>query len=173
MAAAAVAAHAVHLTGAQIAAGLRSFAGVAHRLEVVGEINGVTYVNDSKATNADAACAALDAYPDGVRLIAGGKPKGASFAPLAEAARAGVECVYLIGAAAEEIGQALQAAGVPIRFTHTLAGAVAGAAADARPGEVVLLAPGCASFDQFASFEERGDQFRALVDALRMPGDAP
>lgn len=173
MAAAAVAAHAVHLTGAQIAAGLRSFAGVAHRLEVVGEINGVIYVNDSKATNADAACAALDAYPEGVRLIAGGKPKGASFAPLAEAARTGVECVYVIGAAAEEIGQALQAAGVPIRFTHTLAGAVAAATADARPGEVVLLAPGCASFDQFASFEERGDQFRALVDALRRPGDAP
>ena len=77
MAAAALVAHAAQLTGQEIAAGLASFAGVAHRLEIVAELDGVTYVNDSKATNADAACAALDAYPHGVHLIAGGKPKGA------------------------------------------------------------------------------------------------
>jgi UDP-N-acetylmuramoylalanine--D-glutamate ligase len=170
MAAAAIVAHVAQLSSPQIAAGLRSFAGVAHRLEIVGEIGGVTYVNDSKATNADAAAAALDAYPARVRLIAGGKPKGASFTPLAAAARSGVLCVYLIGAAADEIGSAMEAAGVPIQQTHTLAGAVAAAAADAQPGEVVLLAPGCASFDQFVSFEDRGDQFRALVDDLRTRG---
>lgn len=166
MAAAAIVAHVADLSAAQIAEGLRSFAGVEHRLEVVGTVDGVTYVNDSKATNADAARAALDAYPRGVRLIAGGKAKGASFAPLADAARAGVLCVYLIGAAAKEIGEAMQVAGVPTRDVHTLAGALAAASADARPGEVVLLAPGCASFDQFANFEERGDRFHALVDAL-------
>lgn len=167
MAAAALAAHAVGLDAAQIAAGLRSFAGVAHRLEVVGCRAGVTFVNDSKATNADAACAALDAYPEAVRLIAGGTPKGASFAPLAAAARAsGVLCVYLIGAAAAEMDAAMRAEGVPTRPMGTLEAALAAAAADARPGETVLLAPGCASFDQFGSFEERGDRFRALVAAL-------
>ena len=167
MAAAALVAHAAQLTRAELAAGLASFAGVGHRLEVVAEIEGVKYVNDSKATNTDAACAALDAYPHGVHLIAGGKPKGASFAPLADAARAaGVRCVYLIGNAAAEIGQAMRAAGVPTRDAGTLTEAVAAASAAAEPGDVVLLAPGCASFDQFTSFEERGDRFRALVADL-------
>lgn len=166
MAAAALVAHAAQLTGQEIAAGLASFAGVAHRLEIVAELDGVTYVNDSKATNADAACAALDAYPHGVHLIAGGKPKGASFAPLADAARdADVRCVYLIGAAGAEIGVAMRAVGVPTLDAGTLADAVAAASSAARPGEVVLLAPGCASFDQFTSFEERGERFRELVAA--------
>jgi UDP-N-acetylmuramoylalanine--D-glutamate ligase len=167
MAAAALVAHAAGLSAPEIAAGLASFAGVAHRLEIVGEIDGVTYVNDSKATNADAACAALDAYPNGVHLIAGGKGKGAAFTPLAEAARAAdVRCVYLIGAAAAEIGAAMRVAGVPTVGAGTLATAVAAAGRAARPGEVVLLAPGCASFDQFSSFEERGERFRALVAEL-------
>jgi len=167
MAASALVAYAARLTRDEIAAGLASFAGVAHRLEIVGEIDGVTYINDSKATNADAACAALDAYPLGVHLIAGGTPKGASFAPLAEAAHAAdVRCVYLIGAAAAEIGRAMGSAGVPTRDAGTLEDAVASASAAAGPGEVVLLAPGCASFDQFTSFEERGDRFRELVADL-------
>jgi UDP-N-acetylmuramoylalanine--D-glutamate ligase len=173
MAAAALVAHAARLTGPEIAAGLASFAGVAHRLEVVATYNGVTFVNDSKATNTDAASAALDAYPHGVHLIAGGKPKGASFAPLATAAQAvGVRCVYLIGEAGPEIGAAMRAVGVPTRDAGTLADAVAAASAAAAPGEVVLLAPGCASFDQFTSFEERGDRFRALVAELA-PRRAP
>ena len=167
MAAAALVAHAAGLSAPEIAAGLASFAGVAHRLEVVGEIDGVMYVNDSKATNADAACAALDAYPHGVHLIAGGKGKGAAFTPLAEAAMAAdVRCVYLIGAAGAEIGAAMRGAGVPTVDAGTLATAVAAAGKAARPGEVVLLAPGCASFDQFSSFEERGERFRALVGEL-------
>jgi UDP-N-acetylmuramoylalanine--D-glutamate ligase len=166
MAAAAIAAHAGGLSAREIAAGLRTFAGVAHRLEIVAVIDGVTYVNDSKATNTDAACAALDAYPHGVHLIAGGTGKGASFAPLADAARSThVRCAYLIGAASAEIEAAMQSAGVPTRACGTLEAAVAAAAAQARPGEVVLLAPACASFDQFTNFEARGDRFRELVAA--------
>ncbi len=172
MAAAAIAAVAGGLTAADLARGLESFAGVPHRLEIVGEIDGVTYVNDSKATNADAASAALDAYPDGVHLIAGGKGKGASFAPLAEAARAAdVRCVYLIGATADEIGAAMAAVGVPTRDCGRLEIAVARAAEAARSGDVVMLAPGCASFDQFTSFEDRGDRFRALVVDRAVAGD--
>jgi UDP-N-acetylmuramoylalanine--D-glutamate ligase len=167
MAAAAIAATTVGLGAAELAAGLASFAGVPHRLEIVGEVAGVLYVNDSKATNADAACAALDAYPSGVHLIAGGKGKGASFAPLAAAAAAAdVRCVYLIGATADEIGEAMRAAGVAVLACGRLDEAVAAAADAARSGDVVLLAPGCASFDQFTSFEARGDRFRALVSAL-------
>lgn len=167
MAAAAIAATSAGLTRGELAAGLETFAGVPHRLEVVGEIAGVLYVNDSKATNADAACAALDAYPQGVHLIAGGKGKGASFAPLAEAAHnADVRCVYLIGATAQEIGRTMRAAGVPVRDCGRLEDAVVAARDAARSGEVVLLAPGCASFDQFTSFEARGDRFRALVRQL-------
>jgi len=167
MAAAAIVARVARLGAAEIATGLASFAGVAHRLEVVGVIDGVTYVNDSKATNADAACAALDAYPSGVHLIAGGKSKGAAFTPLATAARgADVRCVYLIGAAGPEIGAAMRAAGIATHDAATLADAVAAARAAAQPGEVVLLAPACASFDQFSSFEERGDRFRTLVGEL-------
>jgi UDP-N-acetylmuramoylalanine--D-glutamate ligase len=173
MAAVALVAHAAHLTRDEIAAGLASFSGVAHRLEIVGEIDGVTYVNDSKATNPDAACAALDAYSQGVHLIAGGKPKGTTFAPLAEAAReADVRCVYLIGSAGAEIGAAMRAVGVPTLDAGTLGDAVAAASAAARPGDVVLLAPGCASFDQFTSFEARGDRFRELV-AARAAARAP
>jgi UDP-N-acetylmuramoylalanine--D-glutamate ligase len=171
MAAAAIAGVAGGLTAAELVRGLESFAGVPHRLEVVGELDGVVYVNDSKATNADAACAALDAYPTGVHLIAGGKGKGASFAPLAAAARtADVQCVYLIGATADEIGAEMAAVGVPTLQCGRLETAVAQAAAAARPGDVVLLAPGCASFDQFTSFEARGDRFRALIAARRAAG---
>jgi len=166
MAAAAIAAVAGGLGADELARGLASFAGVPHRLEIVGEIDGVVYVNDSKATNADAACAALDAYPTGVHLIAGGKGKGASFAPLADAARAAdVRCAYLIGATAQEIGAAMGAVGVPVLQCGRIETAVGRAAEAARPGDVVLLAPGCASFDQFTSFEARGDRFRALVAA--------
>ena len=172
LAAAAIAAVAGGLTAEDLMRGLESFGGVPHRLEIVGEIDGVVYVNDSKATNADAACAALDAYPAGVHLIAGGKGKGASFAPLAEAARAAdVRCVYLIGATADEIGAAMAAVGVPTRDCGRLETAVARASAAARSGDVVLLAPGCASFDQFTSFEERGDRFRALVAERAVAGD--
>lgn len=146
-----------------VAHGLRTFPGVPHRLERVVERGGVLFVNDSKATNPDAAIAALDAYPRGVHLIAGGKGKATPFGPLAAAAREGVVRVYVVGATAEEIADAMTAAGVPVESCGTLDRAVAAAARAARPGEVVLLAPACASFDQWSSFEERGDAFRALA----------
>ena len=163
MAAAAIVHELIGATAAQIAEGLRSFAGVPHRLEVVGERDGVTYINDSKATNVDAALAALDAYPDRVRLIAGGSSKGATFAPLAQAARTVVVRAYLIGQTAEEIAAAFEAESVAVVVAMTLERAIDLASQDAVPGDVILLAPACASFDQFANFEDRGDQFRALV----------
>jgi UDP-N-acetylmuramoylalanine--D-glutamate ligase len=164
MAAAALAAHA-GVAAEAIAEGLRSFPGVAHRLEPVGTADGVRFVNDSKATNPDAALAALDAYPEGVHLIAGGRAKGTPFDDLAAAARPGVRRAYLIGEAAEELADALAAVGVPHEVDGTLEAAVAAAAGRARPGEVVLLAPACTSFDQFDDFEARGEAFRVAARA--------
>ena len=165
MAAVALAAHAG--AGRQaLADGLASFPGVAHRLEVVAELAGVRYVNDSKATNPDAALAALDAYPERVHLIVGGRGKGTSFDGLARAARAGVVQAYLVGEAGAEIGAALAAVGVPVYEAGTIAAAVATAATRAVVGDVVLLAPACTSFDQYANFEERGHDFRAAVENL-------
>ncbi len=165
MAAAALAAHAGVGAGA-LADGLGGFAGVAHRLEHVGARDGVAYVNDSKATNPDAVLAALDAYPSGVRLIAGGRAKGTPFEPMAQAARSGVVHAYLMGEAAGEMEPAFAAAGVPHTLLPTMEDALAAAAADARPGEVVLLSPACTSFDRYASYEERGDAFRVAARAL-------
>lgn len=166
MAAAAMAAHA-GLGAAEIAAGLATFPGVPHRLEVVGSAGGVTFVNDSKATNPAAAIAALDAYPQGVRLIAGGSSKGTPFRELATAARGVVVHAYLIGETAPLLAEALQAQGVAGTVLPDLPTAVSRAAADAAAGEVVLLAPACASFDQFTGYEHRGDVFR---DAAREAG---
>ncbi|MEQ8832852.1 MAG: UDP-N-acetylmuramoyl-L-alanine--D-glutamate ligase [Miltoncostaeaceae bacterium] len=165
MAAAALAAHA-GLTGAEIAAGLRSFTPVAHRLEPVGERGGVAYVNDSKATNPDAVLAALDAYPAGVRLIAGGRDKGTPFEALARAAAGAVTHAYLMGEAGPTLAAAFAEAGVAHSVLPTMADALAAAAAHARPGETVLLSPACTSFDQFGSYGERGEAFRALVAEL-------
>jgi UDP-N-acetylmuramoylalanine--D-glutamate ligase len=172
MAAAALAAHAGAPPDA-LAEGLRAFAGVPHRLEVVGEREGVRYVNDSKATNPEAAIAALDAYPAGVHLIAGGRAKGTPFDGLAAAARGGVVRAYLVGEAAPAIAAALAAAGVPHEHAETVEGAVLAAAARARPGETVLLAPACASFDQFSGFEARGDAFRQAARAAGATPPAP
>jgi len=165
MAAVALAAHA-GAGAAALAAGLASFPGVAHRLELVGEIGGVRYVNDSKATNPDAAIAALDAYPDRVHLIAGGRAKGTPFAPLAAAARDAVVRGYLVGEAAGELADAFAAEGIAVERAATIPEAVRAAAAGASSGDVVLLAPACTSFDQYASFEERGADFRSAVRGL-------
>ncbi len=154
---------AVHAGAGDVARGLATFPGVEHRLEVVAEIDGVTYVNDSKATNPDAAMAALDAYPERVHLIVGGRAKGTPFAPLAERARGRVVAAYGVGEASGEIGAALRAEGIPVTDSGTIADAVAGAREDAVAGDVVLLAPACTSFDQFTSFEERGRAFRRAV----------
>jgi UDP-N-acetylmuramoylalanine--D-glutamate ligase len=166
-AAAAAAARAAGVGEEAIAAGIESFAGVPHRLELVGEVRGVRFVNDSKATNPDAAERALTAYPPGLRVILGGSVKGTSFAGLAEAmASRGVARAYLIGEAADDLAEALVAAGVTFTHSRDLDRAVRDAFGDAEPGEVVLLSPACASFDQFEGFEERGARFRELVEAL-------
>jgi UDP-N-acetylmuramoylalanine--D-glutamate ligase len=133
----------------------------------VREVNGIRFVNDSKATNPEAAERALSAYPPGTRLILGGSRKNSSYAGLAfEAAKRGVAKAYLIGEAADEIAEALADAGIRFSASRTLEQAVADAFADAEPGEVILLSPACASYDQFRDFEERGQRFRELVEGL-------
>ncbi len=146
----------------QIEAGLYGFGGLPHRLERIAQIGGVTYVNDSKATNADAAEKALLAY-DNIRWIAGGEPKAggiASLVPLLDR----VKKTYLIGAAQADFAATLGDA--PYAKCDTLEAAVALAASETEAGDTVLLAPACASFDQFASFEARGEAFRDLVERL-------
>jgi UDP-N-acetylmuramoylalanine--D-glutamate ligase len=166
-AAATAAARAAGIDDDAIGAGLARFEGVPHRLELVREVNGVRFVNDSKATNPEAAERALSAYPPGIRLILGGSRKGIAFTDLAKrASTAGVAQAYLIGDSADEIAEALAAAGVRFTYSRDLATAVQDAYRDAEPGEVVLLSPACASYDQFRDFEERGDLFRELVEAL-------
>jgi UDP-N-acetylmuramoylalanine--D-glutamate ligase len=166
-AAATAAARAAGISDKAIAEALREFEGVPHRLELVREVGGVRFVNDSKATNPEAAERALSAYPPGVRLILGGSRKKSSYAGLArEAAARGVAKAYLIGEAADEIAEALADAGVRFADSMTLDQAVRDAFADAESGEVVLLSPACASYDQFRDFEERGERFRELVEAL-------
>jgi UDP-N-acetylmuramoylalanine--D-glutamate ligase len=165
-AAATAAARAAGVGDGAIVEALRTFPGVAHRLELVGEVDGVRFVNDSKATNVAAARRALAAYEDEpVHLILGGSLKGESFAPLADAIGANVRSIHLVGAAAPELAAAL--GGRPSDLDGRLEVAVTRAAAAAAPGDVVLLSPACASYDQYENFERRGDHFRALVDAAR------
>jgi UDP-N-acetylmuramoylalanine--D-glutamate ligase len=166
-AAATAAARAIGIGDDAIAEALRTFAGVPHRLELVREVGGIRFVNDSKATNPEAAERALSAYPPGLRVILGGSRKGASYAGLARTARiAGVSCAYVIGEAADDIAEALASQGVRFRHSGDLETAVTESFADAERGEVVLLSPACASYDQFRDFEERGERFRELVEAL-------
>jgi UDP-N-acetylmuramoylalanine--D-glutamate ligase len=149
-----------------IAQALRTFPGVPHRLEPVRELNGVRWVNDSKATNTAAARRGIAAYTEPLRLILGGSLKGEDFGPFAAELPDNVQSIYLVGAASDELAAALDAAGRLYVRADDLPTAVARAAADARPGDVVLLSPATASYDQFANFEERGDTFRRLVEAL-------
>lgn len=149
-----------------VAAGLRSFGGVPHRLERVAEIGGVLYVNDSKATNVAAAAAALAAFDGGVHAILGGSLKGGDFAALTPLVSAHCRACYLIGEAESRLAIDLEPSGVPLHRCGDLVAAVAAAAAAAREGERVLLAPACASFDAFRDYEQRGERFRELVRAL-------
>ncbi|HSB37526.1 MAG TPA: UDP-N-acetylmuramoyl-L-alanine--D-glutamate ligase [Gaiellaceae bacterium] len=160
-AAATAAARALGAPDEQIAEALRTFPGVPHRLEPVAEIGGVRYVNDSKATNVAAALRALAAYAEEpVHLILGGSRKGEDFAPLAAAIGPNVRSVHLIGETAGEL-----AAAIPRAYDDgDLATALAHV--EARPGDVVLLSPACASYDQYRDFEERGEEFRRLVQNL-------
>ena len=149
-----------------VAAGLRTFAGVPHRLETVRELNGVRYVNDSKATNVAAAAAALRSFEGGVRAILGGSLKGGGFADLVPGVAERCSACYLIGEAEPRLAADLAPAGLELVRCGDLETAVIRAAADARPGETVLLAPACASFDAFRDYEQRGERFRELVGAL-------
>jgi UDP-N-acetylmuramoylalanine--D-glutamate ligase len=154
------------LSPEDVADGLRTFSGVAHRLEPVATRNGVAYVNDSKATNVASTLVALAAFPAGsTHLILGGQGKGQDFTPLADPVRRRCRAVYLIGEDAAAIATALGGAaeGPPLIASGTLERALTAARACARSGETVLLSPACASFDQFADFEARGEAFRALV----------
>jgi UDP-N-acetylmuramoylalanine--D-glutamate ligase len=148
-----------------VRAGLRTFAGVAHRLETIALHDGVAYVNDSKATNVASTLVALDAYGGGVHLIAGGRGKSQDFTPLAPAVAEHCRAVYLIGEAAGEIELALAGTGVAVEQCGELPRAVASARAAARAGDTVLLSPACASYDQYPSYEARGAHFRDLVEA--------
>ena len=166
--AATAAARAAGVDDDAIAAALRSFPGVAHRLEVVAEVGGVRYVNDSKATNTAAARRGIAAYAlDPLRLILGGSLKGESFVELARGLPETVRSIDLIGEATEELARALELASRSYRRAGDLGTALALVSAEAEPGDVVLLSPACASYDQYRNFEERGDHFRRLVEALR------
>ena len=159
---------AAYLAGAApaaIAAGVKTFQGVEHRLEFVAEIAGVRYYNDSKATNVDAAAKALAAFPGPLLVILGGKDKGSPYSPLRDLLAARARRAILIGAAAEKIAADLAGA-VPLDQARTLDRAVEIAASHARPGDTVLLAPACSSFDQFENYEQRGRVFKQLVAAL-------
>ena len=164
--AAALAASHVGVPHALIAAAVRTFRAVEHRLEFVRSLDGVEFYNDSKATSVDATLKALDAFPGGVWLILGGKDKGLDYAalrdPLAQKARAAL----LIGAAAPKIAEQIEGA-VPLVPSGTIAAAVAHAFAHSAPGDTVLLAPACASFDQFQSYEHRGQAFKEIVNQLQ------
>jgi UDP-N-acetylmuramoylalanine--D-glutamate ligase len=157
-----------HIAGAEhsrIRAAVMSFPGVEHRLEFVRELNGVAWYNDSKATNVDATLKAIDAFPGGLWVILGGKDKNTDYtllkAPLREKARG----VLLIGAAAEKIEKQLFGS-APLLACGTIENAIKQASARAGKGETVLLAPACASFDQFENFEHRGREFKRLVGEL-------
>ena len=167
--AAAAAALSMGLDPEAVREGLRSFAGVPHRLERVAEIGGVEFVNDSKATNVASATVGLRAFAGGVHAILGGSDKDEPFAPLVEPLRERAVAAYLIGATAErmarELAPALEA-GVELHRCEDLEDAVRRAAAAASPGEVVLLSPACASFDAFPDFEARGERYRQIVAAL-------
>ena len=159
---------AAYLAGADpaaIAAGVKSFRAVEHRLEFVAEIGGVSYYNDSKATNVDAALKAIEAFEGSLFVILGGKDKGSPYTPLREPLRARAKVALLIGAAAEKIAADLSGA-VACIPAGTLERAVEFAAETAQPGDVVLLAPACSSFDQFENYEHRGRAFKELVARL-------
>ncbi|HEY2645683.1 MAG TPA: UDP-N-acetylmuramoyl-L-alanine--D-glutamate ligase [Candidatus Acidoferrales bacterium] len=163
--AAAAAARLAGVEPAAIAEGVRTFAGVEHRIEYVATVSGVEYFNDSKATNVDATLKALDAFPGNVLIILGGKDKGSDYRILRKSLRSRARMALLIGSAAGKIETELGGV-IPVERAETLERAVESAARSARPGDTVLLAPACASFDQFENYEHRGRVFKQLVREL-------
>jgi len=159
---------AAYLAGAApsaIASGVKSFRGVEHRLEFAGEIGGVNFYNDSKATNVDAALKAIEAFPGPLIVILGGRDKGSPYTPLAEPLRTRARAAVLIGESSEKIAHDLGDAPPAIQ-AGTLERAVEIAMERAQPGDVVLFAPACSSFDQFENYEQRGRIFKQLVAQL-------
>jgi len=149
----------------QVRQAIREFRAVEHRLELVASINGVTFYNDSKATNVDATVKALESFPGNIHIILGGKDKGSDYTVLNPLLRERVKRVYLIGAAADKIASQVQGAAELVR-SNTLDRAVRQAFDAAQPGDVILLAPACASFDQFENYEQRERIFKELVHSL-------
>src|SRR5881227_1610804 len=149
----------------RIRAAVRNFKAVEHRLEYVATVRGVEYYNDSKATNVDATIKALESFPANIHLILGGKDKGSDYTVLNDLLRQRVKRVYTIGAAAEKIESQVKDA-AEIVHAESVDNAVQRASANAQPGDVVLLAPACASFDQFRNYEHRGKVFKELVQRL-------
>jgi len=163
---AAAAALSLGIDGEAVTAALKSFAGVEHRLEELGSSEGVLWVNDSKATNVASAVVALAAFQQPLLLIAGGEAKGQRFGALGEAAAASVRSAFLIGVDADLIAESFDGL-VEYSRCESLEVAIAAAAAAAAEGEVVLLSPACASFDQFpGGYQQRGDEFRRIVQSL-------
>jgi UDP-N-acetylmuramoylalanine--D-glutamate ligase len=152
---------------ARIRQAVQNFKAVEHRLEYVATIKGVEYYNDSKATNVDATIKALESFPKNIHLILGGKDKGSDYTVLNDLLRERVKRVYTIGAAAEKIESHIKGA-AEVVHTETLENAIRRAAAVAQPGDIVLLAPACASFDQFQSYNHRGRVFKEVVHSLGM-----
>jgi UDP-N-acetylmuramoylalanine--D-glutamate ligase len=160
------ASHAARLAGVSlphIAAAVKTFHAVEHRLEFVREIHGIRFYNDSKATSVDAAMKAIESFPGNLWVILGGKDKGSDFTPLRDLLRRKALAALLIGSAAEKIAKQITGA-TRLVFSGTLENAVDEAWRSAHPGDTVLLAPACASFDQFQSYEHRGRIFKELVN---------
>jgi UDP-N-acetylmuramoylalanine--D-glutamate ligase len=145
---------------------IENFRAVEHRLEYVATLNGVEFFNDSKATNVDATAKAIASFNNGIHLILGGKDKNSDYTQLAPLLRERVRAVYTIGSAADKIESQLRGV-VSLHSCETLDKAVTAAASAAHPGDVVLLAPACSSFDQFESYEHRGRVFKELVNEWR------
>jgi UDP-N-acetylmuramoylalanine--D-glutamate ligase len=164
--AAAIAAARAGVKPEAIAAAVRTFQAVEHRLEFVRTVSGIDFYNDSKATSVDATLKALDAFPGALWVVLGGKDKGSDYSPLRAPLEAKARAALLIGAAAGKISSQLRGA-APLVDSKTLDAAIAYAYASGQPGDTILLAPACASFDQFKSFEERGEVFKQIVNQLR------
>ena len=147
--------------------GLADFPGVEHRLEKVADINGVHYVNDSKATNVDACYCAMDSMTTPVVLIVGGKDKGNDYEQLMDLVREKCRAIVYLGADNEKLHKSFDKLGLPVADTHSMADCVAAAAELAQPGDTVLLSPCCASFDLFKNMEDRGEQFKEQVRARK------
>jgi UDP-N-acetylmuramoylalanine--D-glutamate ligase len=145
---------------------LGRFRAVEHRIEFVRDVRGVQFYNDSKGTNVASTVKALESFDERVVLIAGGKGKGQDFAPLAETARGRVGHVVVIGEDGPKIAAAFATVGIGVSTAPSMQAAIEGARAQARPGDVVLLSPACASFDMFDDYEHRGQVFKKLVGAL-------